>query len=487
MYEEEYEETLSLTDIAAYILHHWKPIMILGIVFMIVVGGLLSFKDYATIQTKYGDETYSSMIQDLTESQVSNAQQFYKRYQTYKQRIADNQFYLDNSLKMKIDPNKVSVYTVQYLVSSDYQGIINSFTSAALDLDDYEEMAKIMDGSVDARYMNELVYLSGDVQQEAFDIDTDKVGDVINGNISNTYKGVLNVNITSNGRDTCEKLAEVADRAIQAYYDKLKATGVNAEIKQLTTSYSEKVDMTLAEFQRTQSDQGADLVQGFYKFETDAKDSLDEDEFAVFEYLIQKEEQVTDKIHWKRWGVVGLAGGLFLGFVIYLISYLAIPGVKTSDEIEHITDEKELGSVIQPAKYNFAVGKIFHIWANKIRFRGFNQLNDDESIAILSERITSNCSSKDAKSVFLLADADDEYTQQVVEKSVHALEGKGFKVNFGNPDSSVEALRALKDSDVAVHAITIMRSLSNSVRANKAICEENQIPVVGNVIIYPQG
>ena len=140
MYEEEYEETLSLTDIIAYILHHWKPIIILSVVFMVLVGGLLSYRDYSAIQNKYVDETYSTMTRDLTESQISNAQQFYKRYQTYKQRIADNQFYLDNSLKMKIDPNKVSVYTVQYLVSSDYQGIINSFTSSALDLDDYEEI-----------------------------------------------------------------------------------------------------------------------------------------------------------------------------------------------------------------------------------------------------------------------------------------------------------------------------------------------------------
>lgn len=486
MYEEEYEETLSLTDIIAYILHHWKPIIILSVVFMVLVGGLLSYRDYSAIQNKYVDETYSTMTRDLTESQISNAQQFYKRYQTYKQRIADNQFYLDNSLKMKIDPNKVSVYTVQYLVSSDYQGIINSFTSAALDLDDYEEMAKIMDGSVDARYMNELVYLSGDVQQEAYDIDTDKVGDVINGKFSNSYKGVLNVNITSNGRETCEKLAEVADKAIQAYYEKLKETGVNAEIKQLTTSYSEKVDMSLAEFQRTQSDQGAELVQGFYEFETDAKDSLDEDEFAVFQYLIQKEEKVTEKIHWKKWCAIGLVGGGFLGVIIYLVSYLMISGVKTSDEIEHILGEKEMGSIIQPSKYTKKVGKIFHDWANKIRFRGFNQLNDDEAIAILSERITSNCKDKDAKSVFLIADADDEYTKQVMEKSVRALEGKGLKVSSGNPDSSVEALIALRDSDAAVHAVTIMRSLSNSVRANKSICEENKVPVVGNVVIYPQ-
>ena len=486
MYEEDYEETLSLTDIAAYILHHWRPIFIWGIILMIAVGGFMSYRDYSAIQSKYADETYSEMIKDLTDEQVNNAKQFHKRYLTYRQRIDDNQFYMDNSLKMKIDPNNVSVYTVEYLVDAGSMGVMPSFINSTFQYDDYKKMADTIGNGVDARYVNELVYLSGELQQDAFDIDTDKVGDVINGAVSNSYSGILTLNITANGRETCEKLAEIADKAIMTHFDVLEKSGVKVAIKNVGSSYSEKVDMTLAESQREESDKGAQLVSDFYAFEKEAKDSLDEDEFSVFQYLVQKEQKVTEKVHWKKWCAIGLLGGLFVGFVIYVLRYLAIPGVKTTDEIKRIMTDRELGSVIQPASYNFKLGKIFHVWANWIRFRAINNVSDDEAIAIVCDRIVCNCGNNNAKKLFLVTDSGDDYTRLVVDKCVEELKKSGLDVHFGNPDTSIEALRALRTSDAAVYAVTLTKSLFDSLRGNKSICEESKITELGSFLIYPQ-
>ncbi len=213
MNQEEKEVSINIIDVCAYVLHRWKMIVIFGIVCMALIGGFMSYRDYRSIKSKFEENTYSSMMLNLTENQKNNALQYYSRYKTYKERIADNQKYLDDSLLMNLNPNDVSVYTVEYLVKTGYQEIMNSITSAAIDLDDYEKIAAILGDSAKAGYVNEIIELEGSVQQDAYDIDTDKVGDVVNGNISYSYTGLLTLTIKANDRETCEKIAEVAQRA----------------------------------------------------------------------------------------------------------------------------------------------------------------------------------------------------------------------------------------------------------------------------------
>ncbi len=486
MNQEENEVSINLADMFAHLLHNWKFILIMMAVFMVLVGGVMSFRDYIGMENKYTDETYQSMIRELTDVQISNINQFYNRYKNYKERISDNEFYMDNSLMMKIDPYHVSVYTVEYLVKTGYQGIMGTFESAALDLDDYQEMAKIMGDDIDARYVNELVGLWGSIQQDSYDIDTDKVGDVINGNITNTYTGILTFRVTINDRPTCEKIAEVADRAIMEHLEKLKAAGIKAEISPLTTAYTEKVDTSIAEYQRGQIDSGSGLVTSYFKFVEDAEDSLGEDEAEVFKYLVEKEEETTDKIHWKRWIVVGAAVGIVIAVAILVVGYLLIPGVKTNEDAFLLTKDKEMGIVIQKATSKVFLGKLFHNWAKNVEFHGIRQLPDTESIPLVCDRILRLCESKKAKNVFLVSDSDDKYSKDVLDNCLKILNEKGLLAKSGNPGASLESLENLRASAAAVLVLTKKSSLPDSVKGNIAVCEENEIPIVGNFIIHPQ-
>lgn len=486
MNQEENEVSINLADMFAYILHHWKLILILMLVFMAGIGGFMSYRDYKGLKGKYEESTYSAMIKNLTDEQKETVDQFYNRYLAYKERVTDSQYYIDNSLKMKLDANNISVYNKEYIIKSGYSGIIESFRGAALDLDDYSEMAKVIGADIDPRYVNELITLSGSSQQDAVDIDTDKVGDVVNGSIENSYTGLLTLSVTANDRDTCEKIAAIADAAIQDHYKKLTDSGLEIEMKELATSYTEKVDSELADFQRSKIEEGSELVTEYYSFEASAKNSLDEDEQALFKYMIDKAQNVQEHVSWKKWVVIGLAVGLVLALVILVLKYLLIPGIKTADDAFILTKEKEIGVVIQNAKSKVFLGKFFHNWAKSVEFHGVNQIPDSESIPLLCDRIERICSGREATSVFLVCDAKGGYSEEVTDKCLKLLEASGLKAKAGNPSASVEALKSLRESAVAVLALTNKESLPDTIRANKAVCEENNIPIIGNFIIHPQ-
>ena len=363
---------------------------------------------------------------------------------------------------------------------------MSSFSTAALDIDDYSEMAKVIGNDIDPRFVYELISLNGNTQQEAYDIDTDKVGDVVNGSIEYSYTGILTLRVTANSKEVCDKLAVIADKAITEHLEKLKVAGIKAEMSELTDSYTEKVDADLADYQRSKIEEGSTLITDYHKFEDSAKSSMDEDEQALFKYMLDKTQNVKQSFSWKKWVIIGFGVGLVLALVILIIGYLLIPGIKTPEDALLYTKEKEIGIVIQTPKSRFFLGKLFHNWAKNVEFHGALQLKDDDMIPLVCDRIVKICESKEAKSVFLIADVDGGYTEEVVEKCVKILSESGLTAKAGNPIASVEALKELRESATAILALTNKGSLPDSIRGNKAVCEENKVPIVGNFIIHPQ-
>ncbi len=486
MNEQNNEITISLGDMFAYFLHRWKLIVIVSLILMVGIGGFLIYRQYESIQNKYEDATYNLLTRDMTQEQLRSVDLYYTRYKTYQERIRENQFYADNSLYMKLDANNVGVLTEEYLVKTDYSGVMSSFSDVALDLNDYEKMANILGSNIDARYVNELVSLNGSLGQDAYQIDTDKVGDVINGSIGNSYTGILTLRIIANTRSDCDELAKIADDAIREHEASLKGAGIALEVSALTTSYTERYDSGIAEYQRTKSEQGSQLVTDYYNFEQSAKSSMDEQERAVFNFMIEKEQEVKEKMHYFRYAAIGLVVGGLVIVIILAINYLFAPGVKTIEDAGNLTKEKGIGIIVQKTKSRILLGKFFHSWAKKIEFHGVTQVAEEEALALVCDRLYNLCESRNTKKLFVASDADCTYTGRVLKQLIELLKAKGIEAGAGSPVSSLEALQNLRGSEAVVMALTIKNSLPNAVRDEYAICEENNIPVLGNFIIYPQ-
>ena len=486
LYLEEDEAVIDLGDMAAYLLHRWKIIIISSLILMILVGGYMSYKEWKGIQNKYQDNTYKSMTSGMTEEQIETVDQFFNRYLTYKQRIANNQQYIDSSIKMKLDSANVSMSTREYLIKTDAQQVLLSFSEAALDFDDYKRMAEIIGTDADPRYVGELVSVVNTTQQDAYDIDTDKVGDVINGSISNDYNGILTLSVIYDRKDICEKLAGVADDAIMTHYQKLKDAGVGLEIKELTNTYTERVDNDLFDYQQSMIEAGASMVSDYYAFQTETKKSLDEKEIALFQYQIDKKEEVKARVNWKKWVAIGFGAGFVLACVYLLISYLMIPAIKTADDAKRLTRSDSLGMIAQPPKARVSVFKLIHDIANRIEFHGVLRIDDSEAVSIISERICKITGNRNIDSITLIADSVDEYSNDIRERCLAALKDRGLSVIPGNPSVSVTDIKSLQETKGAVLMLTTKKSLPESIKRNISICTESNVPVIAYFIVRPQ-
>ena len=518
---EEKEVSINLIDLLAYIIRKWKTALVLLIIVSAVIAGVMSVKDLLAnrnIEEPAAEEVIEKEARD------NAVTQFYNRYKAYKDRIADNLFYLENSMAMKLNPHMVSVYTVEYLVKTDYQGIMNSLSSSALDLDDYAKMAEVIGEDADPRFVNELIELNGTIQQDSYETDKRETVDSEYEDDKEDakqylYTGVLRLSVRSNSRETSEKLAEVVYESVTDQLFKLHAAGIEAEVSQLNDSYTEKVDSELTEYQRAQSDNNMNLQNEFYQFVGTAETTLTEQELEAFKGMLSEEEAasfesilrqsliqtvadtddktekkeekvepVNSRSSWKKRIVLSLAAGLLFAVVVLGLKYMFIPEIRTSDDARLITKENEIGTIIQSPRTGIFLGKVFSALAGRIEFHGIRRLPDEESILLICNRIKEICQSKKSEKVLILSDSESDYAKEVVEKCVKNLSEFGIEARKGNPSSSVTDLKAVSESEgmVAVLALTIKGSLPESVRSNMAVCGENEIPIVGNFLIHPQ-
>lgn len=515
MNQEENEISINLLDLLAYLIHHWKTFAVLFFVSTILVGSIMSFRDYRNLKLEHEEENIIEVPDKLSDAQKNDVQQFYNKYLSYKERIEDSRFYLDNSLKMKLNSNKVSVYTVEYLIKSNYQGIISSLSSSAIDLDDYEKMAGLIGEDIDPRYVNELLNLSGSVQQESYDVGEDEededLGDTEE-KVKYKFTSIFTVSVTTNSKETCEKIAGVLDGSIKEHLEKLSSVGIDSDISELTASYTERIDSELAEYQRTMTDGESDLITEYYSYVGSAKTTLDEHELQAFKAMLNEEElesfeeiidkikiestegekvkpaEANDHIRWKKWIGLGAALGLIIAGIILSLNYIFMSEIKTPDDAYGITKEKEMGIVIQKPKSRVFLGKLFHDWANRIELHGIKRLPDDESILLISDRIVKLCQIEKSKRLILLSDSVTGYTKESLDKCAKIISDAGLDATISNPSASVEDLKALQSLEgaVAVLALTNKKSLPDSVKRNIAVCRENSIPIIGNFIIFLQ-
>ncbi len=483
MNQEQDEITIDLADLLAHILHRWKTIAIWTIALMIVVGGFMSYRDYSAIQSKYEDTTLHAIREGMTESQLTTVDQFYARYQAYQQQIDDNQYYIDHSLRMKLDPNNVSKYVVEYLVKSDYQGAMNSLIASSFDKDIYEAMAKALGKeNLDARYVYELINLSGNLSP-----DTNAYILAENTNIpSDHYTGILTLTIKTNNRSNSEQIATIADTAIQRHQSDLKSAGISITLSPLTTSYTEIVDAELATYQQGIISTGSDLFTTYQKFESSASSSLDEQELNLFNYLIDKEQQKEDSIHWKKWLVLGLAAGLFIGLMIVVIKYFLKPGIKTEDELSRYIDAPLLGVVREAPNSKVFFGKRIHKWANAIENHGKVIIPEDKAVPIICDRISLVAEEQQTKNIYLIKSVESSFAASVIDRIMLNLKERGLHVSLGNPSMDNEALLTLSQSDAAILIVSPKNTLVDSIKTNQSICNDQHLPIWGHIVLHSQ-
>ena len=137
---------IDLRCLSRHLLSQWKKIL-LGAVIGAVIGGVvggLSLYMYNT-RPAFKEEDLEASREELTDYELTEADQIYAQYQEYVRGVQILQAYNNQSFIMQMKPETAVGYNVQYLVLTDLGNASSAFSSAILSREDYQKIEPVID------------------------------------------------------------------------------------------------------------------------------------------------------------------------------------------------------------------------------------------------------------------------------------------------------------------------------------------------------
>lgn len=156
------EKTISLVHLCMYIMGKWKLMIIAAIVLAILSGGLSYIKS-SKIPEQSGkvlslEEAEASFS---TEDEFTAVQNKIAKIDEYEQNVEERDYYIENSVKIRLNPNGFYEGTVTYVVSAaDEKDILKAVTllkSELLSEESFEKMAEELTEAKDPALLKEVV------------------------------------------------------------------------------------------------------------------------------------------------------------------------------------------------------------------------------------------------------------------------------------------------------------------------------------------
>lgn len=156
------EKTINLLDAFFYLLGKWKVMLAAALILAVLAGGFGFVKSNKAYQANLKAATEEVEEIELSEEELDAYRAKIKKIEEYKQNVEERDYYLENSIKAKLDPNGYYEGTATYIFSVESG-------AAALETAEYckaevlnaknlDELSKKLTETVDAAMLSEVVF-----------------------------------------------------------------------------------------------------------------------------------------------------------------------------------------------------------------------------------------------------------------------------------------------------------------------------------------
>lgn len=179
-----YEQEIDLKDLMFAVLRKWRPIILIAIVFAVLLGGmkgvsgLKQIKDSGYLASK--QQEYDNSMEQYEISKES----LEKEVENIKTSLESQNEYMEKSVLMNINPYDEYVTAAAFYVGTDYQimpgmayqnpntasSIMQAYMSMIQNGDMYQYVLNGMSDPLDRRYLQELVTVTPNLENNMFDI-----------------------------------------------------------------------------------------------------------------------------------------------------------------------------------------------------------------------------------------------------------------------------------------------------------------------------
>lgn len=140
------EKFISIWDMIFYLLHRWKFIVIAVVIGAVLAGGLTFAKSYA--DAKKGTAGKGAETVTLTPDEMAAMEIRLETIEEYLTNIKEYDGYLQNSIRMKLDPNGYYEGSIRYLFiaenSADALKALNACYQQVFSSESYEELSGLL-------------------------------------------------------------------------------------------------------------------------------------------------------------------------------------------------------------------------------------------------------------------------------------------------------------------------------------------------------
>lgn len=431
------------------ILRQWKPILILGLVMALLLGGYMVYSEYNT-----------GLAKDMENSYWVDYQQYQDQKAYYEESIALAQSkldsleeYMEESVLMNIDYRNVyrtkAVYYIdtgyQILPENTYQNTDKTSTLTwyyrryLTDYSVYEEISAVM--GVDAKYLDELI-------------------DVSQASDSAVYITV---------RYSTEQGAELITDMLQAKMKEAK-TELDAVVEKHTLTLMEDscgiyIEETLKDSQKNAAEEVLDL-----------KDALISYNEALLEL---KKESNPGELNVVFAFIEGFIAGAAVGAIVVVIYLL----------MKAFFSNRVLGASQLASTYHTGIfGEVIYS-KDKLPFmaRKINELegslteNSEENLQFLAENIKNQCG--DAATIMICGDTGVHGACRLAEEVNKYLFGIQL-VPAGNVLKEASALRILSECDAVLMIVQRDQSRNSVIRKMLSQIRSYKKDVIGFIVSY---
>lgn len=477
------EINIDLADAFLKLFLKWRQILAVMLVFGIVFNGLGYVKKVN--DTKGQEDALLTQENKAEDKQVLHAVNVYQKYQN---NYESREKYLEQSIKMQIDPNRVPKVSVQYFIDNHYEvvypvmskknttkDIINSFIHRLYDKTIYEQISEAAGLQKEDSYIKELI--------EVIYIEPD----------------FMTINVIGRNQEEASAIAEVLCSSIDGIASDLKEIYGDFSITQTSYQYSENSNQDLL----TEKQNQISTLESINNSCSSLVSKLTEEQKKDFDRLIEmnqgdtKESELEADVPKEETGVsvsilqlkyliLGLIAGLFLYCAVFLLYYIFGGKIRVEEDMKKTFHVSVIGSVYSPDRKKKIMNAVDEMILNLADSRR-KYLTFEENMQMISAGAANAAIKNQYKNIMITGSSfapDCRNIQESLIRSLNEGSGVSLQADCGKAvflDSVSQNKLAETDAVILIEKAGI--SYYKDIQEELEICDRYQVPVLGCVFV----
>lgn len=484
----------------AQILKRWRLVLLLA-----VIGAVLAMAaDYRMMKKSAAEEAQAAADKanaaPVTIESLEKGMDRFDRQQVWRfvymtNTLEERKNYLNESIRMTINPYKERVIDMEYQVTAE------SITAAETAAQNYAE------------YIAGEQFAKALVKQLGLDMHSCYIQELVSAEASGD---IVKIRLIAGNREVCNYLADAAEKVIADYTPETENA---ATIKQENRTGMFVIDKELAEEQEAFNDD-LELYTSSYN---SLKKSLDDKQSTLANMLLkagiksenarvleaealeaaaeesteeatETEEEAANAADVEvqpaavsiRFGKVplGLIAGILVAIVWVMLCYALSQGIHGMEEAKYLFGVREMGMVSALSLRKKRLGSPVDFWMEKLGCGRHNYVEYDKQLALICANLLLTCKKENITELAVAGSRLSASGQKIVEqiKTYLAKEGITLK-SVGNVLCDGRALLTLAQTGTVLLVEEDERSCCNDIAKELNVFKENELQFIGMVLI----